>query len=192
METRMKNGLIVLLISCLTGCGGATLHNAKQAAWDGALGAIIPQTTTTSGSVLGGGATSGQPGSVVGGGTKVIAKEDIFYQQEQRTAKNYGSVIVSKRERNPAGRTLVVLSECSHPKIGGHLACNLGMREVVSQEGWLSSSLETMHHEGDQVTLAAGKYYVIVHNSSGNYRYVASGEIDVQVGVTNYITAVLE
>ena len=191
----MKKALLVLLASCLTACGGATLHNAKQAAWDGALGAIIPQTTTTSVSntTSGGSTNSGQSGSVVGNNTPVVAKENIWYFQEQRTAKNYGSVSVSKRERNPAGRTTVVLSECSHPKIGAHLECNLGMREVVSQEGWLSKSQETMSKEGEQSTLAAGRYYVIMHNSNNtNNKYVASGEIDVQVGLTNYITAVLE
>lgn len=123
-------------------------------------------------------------------GVGTLEKEDIFYQQKQRTSRPYGQVKLVSTEENAAGHTRIVFRNCSHPRIGNKVSCTLGMREI-NAKNFLMQELISFHKLGDWKSVAAGRYYAIA-DYSGSGKYHASGEVNIQVGLTNYLDIVLE
>lgn len=123
-------------------------------------------------------------------GAGTVGKENIFYQQKQRTSRAYGQIKLASTAENEAGHTRIVFRNCNHPRIGNKLSCRLGMREI-NAKNFLMQGLITFHKLGDWKSIAAGRYYAIA-DYSGSGEYHASGEVNIQVGLTNYLDIVLE
>lgn len=145
-------------------------------------------TVNTSASTADNGSYSERDTGSLGEGT--VEKEDIFYQQKQRTARAYGQIKLASTAENEAGHTRIVFRNCSHPRIGSKVSCTLGMREI-NAKNFLMQELISFHKLGDWKSVAAGRYYAIA-DYSGSGEYHASGEVNIQLGLTNYIDIVLE
>lgn len=124
-------------------------------------------------------------------GSGTVKKENIFYQQKKRTSRAYGQLTVSTEE-NAKGHTRIVLRNCSHPRIGNQISCRLGLREI-NAKNFLMQEAFYFHRSGETKSVAAGRFYAIADFSGGSAaKHHASGEVNIQVGLTNFIDIVLE
>ena len=175
---------IATLISTLVlvqGCATTDINQIANDAVSGAIDGVLKSTTDI--------------GSIVSEKSKSrsysVESENISIVEASKTNRDLGKVAVTKTEKNPKEQTKLVLDSCMHPKIGS-LRCG-GYIFEVTPEGWLKEKPITFDDLNNQeLTIAAGKYYIKALNwETGRNRFV-TGEFTVKPFVTNLVRLELE
>ncbi|MBE4600011.1 hypothetical protein [Vibrio navarrensis] len=175
----MKQLMLVLAVAItVSGCAS---NDISQVMNDGVNGAI-----------------NGVLGSV--GGTDSVVKNEKSYSVERermytteatRTRKDFGSIQVTKTEKNPQSKTQLVLESCVHPRIGS-VKCQ-GFLYEVTPEGWLVDDKVSFNSDYNKgITLASGTYYFKLNTSGVGNDYYVTGEATITPFVTNYVALTLE
>jgi hypothetical protein len=120
-----------------------------------------------------------------------VGKEKISTVKATRSQRNMGNIAISKTEKNPKGQTMLAIDNCKHPRVGP-LRCG-GYIFEVSSEGWLvNKPIRFDDLNSPVITLAAGTYYVKMHNWDSGRNYFVTGDISIKPFVTNYVSLDLE
>lgn len=168
------------------GCSSTDLERVRNdtlSVLDEALRPISAPGSESGGGSVSGGRTESRSGSIEGNYVSII--------EASKTTRDLGKVTVIKKEKNPQRQTRVVLSECSHPRIG-RLSC-AGYLYEISPEGWLiDEPIQFSDTNRPDIIIPSGSYYLKFESQkSGSERY-ATGDLEIAPFVTNYVTVELE
>ncbi|ENM5771637.1 hypothetical protein V4V48_003364 [Vibrio mimicus] len=120
-----------------------------------------------------------------------VEREDMYTTEAKRMSQNYGTVTITKTEKNPNSRTELVLESCIHPRVGT-VDCSGYLYEVTS-EGWLVDEKIRFGGGSDKdISLAAGKYYFKIKTERTGSSYYVASEAVVTPFVTNYVALTVE
>tara|TARA_Y100001956_G_C4124062_1_gene189092 strand:- start:112 stop:642 length:531 start_codon:yes stop_codon:yes gene_type:complete len=176
----MKHLALVFAASLtLIGCSSNDINNAVNDGVNGAINGVL-------------GSVGGSNGSVVKNGKSYsIEKETMYTTDGKRMKKNYGSITLTKTEKNPKSKTRLFLESCSHPRIGS-LNCE-GYIYEVTNEGWLVDQAIAFNtgYKSD-ISIASGTYYFKIKSSGTGDSYYVANEVTITPFVTNYVSLNLE
>ena len=164
----------------LFGCSSNDIENVVNDGVNGAINGVL-------GSV--GGSSNG---SVVKNGKSYsVEKEPLYTAFATRQKKDYGTIEVTRTEKNPNSKTTLVLESCIHPRIGS-VYCG-GYIYEVTKEGWLvDDKVKFNTGFNKDISVASGTYYFKLESSNtGNNFYVAN-EVTISPFVTNYVAITVE
>ncbi|HGF7479283.1 TPA: hypothetical protein AB5B17_003607 [Vibrio mimicus] len=120
-----------------------------------------------------------------------VEREVMYTTSAKKMSRDYGTITITKTEKNPKSQTELVLQSCTHPLIGA-VECEGSLFEVTS-EGWLVDK-PIFFDDGswNDISLAAGKYYFKMETEKTGRDYYVAGEAVITPFVTNYVSLIVE
>ncbi|MDD1793760.1 hypothetical protein L4D06_19335 [Enterovibrio makurazakiensis] len=172
-----KQTFAIVLTMMLTGCASNDLGQVVNEGVNGAINGVL-------GSVGSAPVINSDKGYT-------IEEEAIYTTNATRTKKDYGSIEITKTQKNPKSKTEIYLQSCVHPRIGA-VDCDGYLYEVTS-EGWLLDDKVLFNSSNYQSrVIASGTYYFKLESEKTGTDYHATGEATIVPFVTNYITITVE
>ncbi|WP_159650942.1 hypothetical protein [Vibrio atypicus] len=163
----------------LAGCSSNDINDAVSDGVNGAINGVL-------------GSVGGSNGTVVKNGKSYsVEKEPMYTTDGERMKKDYGSITLTKAEKNPKSKTRLFLESCVHPRIGS-VGCD-GYIYEVTKEGWLvDKPIRFNTGSSSDISIASGTYYFKLKSTGTGDSYYVANEITIAPFVTNYVALTVE